>query len=140
MAGPAPSKEILKGALTEVRRASEVAKQSPTLANSLMGAAVAALAPLAAGNAAVGQALSAAWSSFHEALWNEEEDAEKEQRQAEDRGQEERAGGQAQAVARGHSRPENASYMLMPAGPRTAMNRHGRMQKISGMRILMATF
>ena len=30
--------------------------------------------------------------------------------------------------------------MLMPAGPSTAMNRHGRMQKISGIRILTGTF
>ncbi len=38
------------------------------------------------------------------------------------------------------SRPLKASNMEMPAGPRTAMNRQGRMQKISGMRILTATF
>jgi len=84
MAGPAPSKEILQGTLTEARRASEVAKQPPTLANSLREAAVAALAPLAAGNAAVGQVLSTAWSAFQEALWHEEEDAEKEQLQAQE--------------------------------------------------------
>ena len=84
MAGPVPSKEILQGTLTEARRASEVGQQPSTLANSLKGAALAALSPLAAGNAAVAQALSDVWSSFHEALWHEQEDAENERRQAEE--------------------------------------------------------
>ena len=97
MAGPEQASEIVRRALAEaqrfviapqpIRRENSQAVSAPSPENEgsgPFGAMLAALAPLAAGNAAVEQVLSRAWSSFQEFLWHEKEDAENEQRQAQE--------------------------------------------------------
>src|SRR6266700_2026916 len=97
MAGREQARGIVQRALAEAQRfivapqpvrldnSQAVSARTPeTEGSGPFGAVLAALAPGAAGNAAVEQVLSKAWSSFHEGLWHEKEDAEKAQGQAQE--------------------------------------------------------